>query len=175
MAYIHFIAFATVAVIILPTITMAADYIVGDGKGWNAGVDYQAWATDKVFRVGDRLVFDYKLPNSVHSVKEDDFNKCLASGGEVWISGHDIITLKTPGKRWYISSTGKRCLVLGQKMVIDVVDSDPSIPPVAPTPGPGTGRSKRDRRLFSKGAIYKAKSSEAKGRKLKWFRRGVQP
>ncbi|KAJ4843996.1 hypothetical protein Tsubulata_036716, partial [Turnera subulata] len=95
MAYIHFFAFATVAAIMLPTITMAADYIVGDGKGWNAGVDYQAWASSSMF--------DYKPPNSAHSVKEEDFNKCIASGG-------------------------------GEKMVIDVVDSDPSIPPVAPTP-----------------------------------------
>lgn len=44
-----------IAVILLPTIAMATEYIVGDDKGWNLGVDYQAWAKDKMFNVGDSL------------------------------------------------------------------------------------------------------------------------
>lgn len=44
-----------IAVILLPTIAMATEYIVGDYKGWNIGVDYQAWAKDKMFNVGDSL------------------------------------------------------------------------------------------------------------------------
>lgn len=39
----------------LPAITMATDYWVGGEKGWTLDVDYQAWAKDKTFKVGDKL------------------------------------------------------------------------------------------------------------------------
>lgn len=41
--------------ILLPAITMAKDIIVGDDNGWKLNFDYQAWAKDKVFKVGDTL------------------------------------------------------------------------------------------------------------------------
>lgn len=39
----------------LPAITMATEYWVGGDKGWTLDVDYQAWAKDKTFKVGDTL------------------------------------------------------------------------------------------------------------------------
>lgn len=39
----------------LSIIAFATDYIVGDDYGWSAGVDYNAWAKDKTFYVGDVL------------------------------------------------------------------------------------------------------------------------
>lgn len=41
--------------ILLPAIAMAKDIIVGDNDGWKLNFDYQAWAKDKVFQVGDTL------------------------------------------------------------------------------------------------------------------------
>lgn len=41
--------------ILLPAIAMAKDIIVGDDGGWTLNFDYQAWAKDKVFQVGDTL------------------------------------------------------------------------------------------------------------------------
>ena len=41
--------------IISPVLVSAKDFIVGDEKGWILNFDYQAWAQDKDFRVGDRL------------------------------------------------------------------------------------------------------------------------
>lgn len=40
--------------IFAPTI-FAADFVVGDDKGWTINVDYQAWAQGKQFYVGDNL------------------------------------------------------------------------------------------------------------------------
>ena len=32
-----------------------AQYTVGDNAGWNSGVDYTGWVSDKTFTVGDTL------------------------------------------------------------------------------------------------------------------------
>ncbi|CAK7341493.1 unnamed protein product [Dovyalis caffra] len=47
-------------------ITKGKEIIVGDEARWRLGFDYQAWAKDKDFRVGDKLVFKY--PIGVHNV-----------------------------------------------------------------------------------------------------------
>lgn len=49
----------SIAAILFPTIAMAAEHVVGDDKGWTINFDYQAWAKDKVFRVGDKLGITY--------------------------------------------------------------------------------------------------------------------
>ena len=37
------------------TASAAASYRVGDDSGWEIGVDYDAWAAGKKFKVGDTL------------------------------------------------------------------------------------------------------------------------
>jgi len=46
--------FALIATI-FSTMGVAKDFVVGDERGWKLGVDYQYWAANKVFRVGDTL------------------------------------------------------------------------------------------------------------------------
>jgi hypothetical protein len=46
--------FALIATI-FSTMAVARDFVVGDEHGWTLGVDYQAWAANKVFRLGDTL------------------------------------------------------------------------------------------------------------------------
>ena len=41
--------------IVLPVVAMATEFTVGDDQGWTINFDYEAWAKDKVFRVGDEL------------------------------------------------------------------------------------------------------------------------
>ena len=41
--------------IVLPAVAMANEFTVGDESGWTTNFDYQGWANDKVFRVGDKL------------------------------------------------------------------------------------------------------------------------
>ena len=55
MASYRFITLAIVAIIVLPTVVMATEYLVGDDKGWNINFKSQDWAKDKVFYVGDTL------------------------------------------------------------------------------------------------------------------------
>lgn len=51
--HIIFIILGIVAILV-PSIS-AAEYVVGDEKGWTINFDYQTWAQDKVFYVGDKL------------------------------------------------------------------------------------------------------------------------
>ena len=37
------------------SVISAKDFMVGDNKGWTINFDYQAWAQDKEFYVGDKL------------------------------------------------------------------------------------------------------------------------
>eukprot|EP00258_Populus_trichocarpa_P010948 XP_002319147.2 mavicyanin [Populus trichocarpa] len=129
MASSQFIAFALVT-IILPTLTMAAEHIVGDDKGWTVNFNYTTWASGKVFHVGDTLVFKYQPPHNLYKVDGNGFKNCVASG-EALTSGNDIITLGSTGKKWYICGFGKHCSELGQKLVINVEAEAP-----APTPIP---------------------------------------
>lgn len=54
MAADKFLILAIVAMV-LPSLTMATQYIVGDDKGWTRDYNYTEWVKDKVFRVGDTL------------------------------------------------------------------------------------------------------------------------
>ncbi|XP_021283242.1 mavicyanin-like [Herrania umbratica] len=133
----------TIVAIFLPAITMATDYIVGDDNGWTINFDYQAWAKDKVFWVGDKLVFQY--PQGYHNVFKVNgtaFKNCdIPPADEALTSGNDTIVLKTPGRKWYICGVSDHCAAYNQKLAITVQYSYGSPPapapssPWAPTPG----------------------------------------
>lgn len=55
MAASHWIIIFMATIVVLATSISAKEYIVGDGSGWTLDFDYQAWAKDKVFMVGDTL------------------------------------------------------------------------------------------------------------------------
>lgn len=88
-------------------------------------------------------VFKYaKGCDNVLEVGAYGFKTCSASFWEkattIFISGNDEITLKTPGKKWYISGFGDHCLKGNQKLAIYVMPQFSIFPfPVfAPTPAP---------------------------------------
>ncbi|XP_062109840.1 blue copper protein 1a-like [Humulus lupulus] len=112
--------------IFLPTIAIATDYVVGDDKGWtNNGVDYEAWAKDKDFKVGDALVFNYKPPShNVYKVDGAGFTSCntTSQNGEPLTSGNDRVELQAAGNKWYICGKEGHC-GSGQKLKISVKDS----------------------------------------------------
>ncbi|KAF3441438.1 hypothetical protein FNV43_RR15352 [Rhamnella rubrinervis] len=117
-----------VAAVLFATIAMGAEYIVGDDEGWTINFDYQAWAKDKVFHVGDKLVFKYTAPDhNVFKVNGTAFKDCIAPpSNERLSSGNDEIVLATPGNRWYICGVSGHCDA-GQKLAITVWD--PQTPP----------------------------------------------
>ncbi|WCJ43595.1 Blue copper protein [Euphorbia peplus] len=145
MASIKFIVFATLA-IILPAVAMATEYVVGDAEGWKVGPDYTKWAADKMFMVGDTLVFKYQSPHNVYKVDGVGFKDCKPSG-DLLNTGNDTITLAKPGKKWYICGYLDHCSK-GQKLVIDVMANGPM-----PSPGPASPSS--GYRLMSISSYYK--------------------
>ncbi|GAY39969.1 hypothetical protein CUMW_048440, partial [Citrus unshiu] len=128
----------------LPVFAMATEHIVGDETGWTTGFDYAAWAKDKVFRVGDTLVFRYAPPNhNVIKVNASEFKDCVASKlSEPLISGNDTIPLATPGKKWYICGkvgAKRHCADLGQKLAINVISDAPAPSPSTPEDNAASG------------------------------------
>ncbi|KAI3822663.1 hypothetical protein L1987_10258 [Smallanthus sonchifolius] len=64
-------------VVLLPATTIATEYVVGDGSGWTIDYDYQAWAKNKHFKVGDTLVFKYQQgEHNVYKVNASSFASC---------------------------------------------------------------------------------------------------
>ncbi|XP_058742168.1 blue copper protein 1a-like [Vicia villosa] len=130
--------FALIATI-FSTIAVATDFVVGDEKGWTLGVDYQAWAADKVFHLGDTLTFNYVAgKDSVVRVNGSDFQSCSVPwAAPVLGSGNDKVVLTTYGRRWYISGFANHCKN-GQKLVITVLPSQqlPWSPVPSPSPSP---------------------------------------
>ncbi|XP_058084612.1 blue copper protein 1a-like [Magnolia sinica] len=115
-----------ILVVIVPTVALATEHMVGDDSGWTIKFDYEKWAEDKEFRVGDKLVFKY--PQGVHNVFKVDgtgFKNCVApSDNEALSTGNDVITLAAPGKKWYICGVGNHCESGGQKLAINVLAAD---------------------------------------------------
>ncbi|KAL2238127.1 UNVERIFIED_CONTAM: Uclacyanin 1 [Sesamum indicum] len=126
--------------IIVATVTvpaLATDYVVGDNAGWKLGVNYTAWAEGKDFFVGDRLIFKYgQGAHNVHRVNGTGFQQCMVpSPLEALTTGNDVITLATPGRKWYICGIGGHC-ASGMKLVITVASAE--APAMAPAPSIGT-------------------------------------
>lgn len=49
------LAFFAISMLLLSSVALATDFVVGDDKGWTLDFNYTVWAQDKVFRVGDNL------------------------------------------------------------------------------------------------------------------------
>lgn len=66
------------------------------------------------------------------------FQQCAAPAGTVALtSGNDVISLATPGRKWYICGVGKHCEVGNQKLFINVLDQELSpVPSPSPSPSP---------------------------------------
>ncbi|XP_058084613.1 blue copper protein 1a-like [Magnolia sinica] len=121
-----------VMVVILPSVALATEYVVGDDKGWTPNFDYQTWAAGKDFTVGDNLVFKYDAAfHDVFKVNGTAFKDCIIPpANESLNTGNDIITLVTPGRKWYICGKSDHCAKGGQKLAITVSDSlAPASPP----------------------------------------------
>ncbi|KAJ0089630.1 hypothetical protein Patl1_13068 [Pistacia atlantica] len=59
-------------------VTYADDYTVGDTSGWTStGVDYTTWAANKVFEIGDNLVFNFRTgAHDVAIVTKAAYDSC---------------------------------------------------------------------------------------------------
>ncbi|KAL6192554.1 hypothetical protein ACLB2K_033641 [Fragaria x ananassa] len=123
MASNKLVTLIAVVLILLPAVAMAKDIVVGDDSGWKLDFDYQAWAKDKVFQVGDTLVFKYKPPaHNVYKVDGAGFQDCTKPAkNEALTSGNDKVELKTAGNKWYICGVSDHC-DQGMKLTINVME-----------------------------------------------------
>ena len=55
MASKRFVGTIAILAFVLVAVAMATKFSVGDDQGWTINFDYEAWAKDKVFHVGDEL------------------------------------------------------------------------------------------------------------------------
>ncbi|XP_059658379.1 blue copper protein-like [Cornus florida] len=111
-----------------PAYESAKKFIVGDDNGWTPYFNYQAWAEGKKFVVGDKLVFNYPVgAHNVFKVNGTGFQECIKPPlSEALTTGNDVITLATPGRKWYICGVAKHCAVGNQKLVITVLPQSTS-------------------------------------------------
>ncbi|KAJ9549858.1 hypothetical protein OSB04_022401 [Centaurea solstitialis] len=122
----------------LATSISATEYTVGDASGWTLDFDYQTWTQGKQFFVGDKLVFNYSPgKHNVLKVNGTSFQQCIMpSSNEALTSGNDVVTLLTPGRKWYVCGIGKHCELRNMKLVINVESMSP-----APSPSTTSGSS----------------------------------
>lgn len=67
------------------------------------------------------------------------FQQCTAPANvEALKSGEDVITLATPGRKWYICGVGKHCEVGQMKLFVNVL---PQVWSPAPAPAPAGSSS----------------------------------
>ncbi|CAJ2672786.1 unnamed protein product [Trifolium pratense] len=114
-----------ISMVLLSSIAMATDYVVGDEKGWTVDFNYTQWAQDKVFRVGDNLVFNYdSSKHNVFKVNGTLFKSCtFPPQNEALTTGKDVIALKTDGNKWYVCGKANHCAARQMKLVINVAPS----------------------------------------------------
>ncbi|GMI65052.1 uclacyanin 1 [Hibiscus trionum] len=137
------VTFAILA-LMAPAISSAMEYVVGGDDGWKLGVKYEDWAKDKMFVVGDTLVFKYKSEShNVYKVTGDEFKSCSVPSNNSLgsFTGNDRIKLATAGTKWYICGTSGHCDG-GMKLKITVLDG-------APAPAPSAAST-----LFAKGTGF---------------------
>ncbi|CAN8274866.1 unnamed protein product [Cochlearia groenlandica] len=125
-------------------------YKVGDSKGWTTKDEYRSWVRNKVFHVGDSLVFDYdQNVNDVNHVSTAlDYVSCNSlSPKTVYNTGHDVVTFKEPGRYYFITSNHIQC-VKGLKLDVLVIPA-PSRTVSLPPPPPRNKVHERSRSVSS--------------------------
>ncbi|KAL8139565.1 hypothetical protein V2J09_005586 [Rumex salicifolius] len=132
-----FLGFSLVSLLISPC--KGEVYKVGDSDGWTTigHVDYRRWASTKIFRIGDVVVFNY-IPqfHNVMQVNHVAYKACNASFPiSTHTSGNDSITINSHGHHFFLCGVPGHCQN-GQKLDINVLSS---FTPLAPSPSPSSG------------------------------------
>ncbi|KAI3672513.1 hypothetical protein L6452_38602 [Arctium lappa] len=112
---------------------LAKVYTVGDTAGWALSVDYTTWTSDKTFKVGDSLVFNYDSSHTVDEVSSGDYTTCTVENSIVsYNSGPTTIALNTTSKHYFICGVVGHCSG-GMKLTVAVTGIDDGSPSAAPS------------------------------------------
>ncbi|KAG6423306.1 hypothetical protein SASPL_113699 [Salvia splendens] len=108
-----------------PTPDQPVSHFVGDGDGWNTGVNYVKWSKDQIFYVGDSLVFKFwAITHAVDEVRANDYKNCntdnIISSDQTSPTNFSLVI---PGIRYFICPKSDHCSQ-GMKLAINVVDAN---------------------------------------------------
>ncbi|KAE8729530.1 putative Early nodulin 16 [Hibiscus syriacus] len=118
-------------------------YTVGDSTGWvvPTGNDdfYDDWADNKIFAVGDVLVFNFTTgQHDVLEVTEADYDNCNAANPISNVTnGPTRITLDRTGDHYFICGFPGHCAA-GQKLNVEVRNGNRNGTAPTPRPSPTT-------------------------------------
>ncbi|XVE54445.1 hypothetical protein DITRI_Ditri03aG0082000 [Diplodiscus trichospermus] len=125
--------------------TRTAVYTVGDSTGWTMPTNnddlYDNWNDNKVFMVGDVLVFNFTTgQHNVAEVTEADYDACTATNPiSTQNNGPARVTLNRTGEHYFICTFPGHCSA-GQKLNVEVRNGNSTI---APSPAPGSSPNTR--------------------------------
>ncbi|XP_040362802.1 blue copper protein [Rosa chinensis] len=101
--------------VVFPSMVLATEYVVGDDLGWDGTANYQAWADDHAFHVGDVL----SEHNVLLAADPLGIDTCVSSPSlGVYDSGNDALTLSVAGTYYFLC--GYHCDTLQQTFFIVV-------------------------------------------------------
>ncbi|XP_027147794.1 stellacyanin-like [Coffea eugenioides] len=107
-------------------------YTVGDRSGWDISTDVDTWSKDKIFQVGDVLLFQYSSYHSVSEVTQPNYEGCNTTNVlQTSSNGNTSIPLKNPGDRYFVCGNRLHCLG-GMKLHVHVQDDRAPSPASAP-------------------------------------------
>ncbi|KAK3038033.1 hypothetical protein RJ639_032012 [Escallonia herrerae] len=113
----------------------AVTYTVGDKLGWvvppGGPIAYSTWAYDKIFVVGDTLVFNFEngTQDVAELVSKSAYESCDTSNTTTVLTTSPAkITLTTAGEHFFTSTYSRHCY-FGQKLAINVTAGSSATPP----------------------------------------------
>lgn len=117
----------------------AAQYTVGGTVGWTLGsVNYNQWAGQNTYKVGDTLLFVYSAgDHTVLQVNKADYDACSTTTPlKSYMGGNTVVTLSKAGNYWFICGVVGHCptMAFGINVTAAAVATPP--PKAAPAPPP---------------------------------------
>ncbi|KAJ9556087.1 hypothetical protein OSB04_010701 [Centaurea solstitialis] len=133
------------------------EFVVGDDKGWTKNINYIAWATDKEFCVGDKLIFKYPVgKHNVIQVDRAGYLGCIIPSTKPLETGQDSVTLDSPGRKFFICGIEKHCMECDMKLYVDVKAPAPIASSGGASPGSGKEILVGDDKGWTKNFDYQA-------------------
>ncbi|XVF49440.1 hypothetical protein PTKIN_Ptkin04bG0012200 [Pterospermum kingtungense] len=115
----------------------AATYMVGDTSGWDISSDIDSWVSDKTFKIGDVLLFQYSSYHNVCEVTKESFQSCNTRDKlRTYSNGNTTVTLSNGGNRYFVCGNQLHCLG-GMKLQVNVEDDKTASTVAAPEAQPG--------------------------------------
>ncbi|KAG7984453.1 hypothetical protein I3843_04G161700 [Carya illinoinensis] len=123
---VGFIIWCLIVVVALVKTANADTYSVGDELEWNipplGSIAYETWAREKVFEVGDNIVFNWNGTHDVAEVTKENYDSCNDTGTiDLRQTSPANFTLSSNSTRYFICTISNHC-ELGQKVTVRIGD-----------------------------------------------------